>query len=398
MADWRENRGYNYNQTSIRSYRAKPPIGNQPTVPNWEKKFCAKSGMPWGRLLDAQDGMSYYKGVMEWNDLEAEEAFYKAKSRYWAEINRLGSDISLPDPDIYIDNVDWNAKVDPELVLELDKVEEYVDSQERTYDNVVILPIELRSVDYQLKNPSGWGDDEKVIPTGWGDIEEKVIPTGWGEIEDNTNFEKKPIEAANMSFERNANENPWEVGNTGWNAGMGVKNWDHSAEKSWNCSKDNPREGLYVDGSAAVETDAWGYSGDKSCWNKDNPSKGISVEGIAAVDGWGHSGNKSWDTNRSNTNDFRSSNWNSVGNSGGWGSWNENHRKRENSGQYMSRYKTSRFQGDEYHNNMNWNDYRGRKRVSFAYGQKNKPSPNPKQWNCGPISHQKPGEVRNSWV
>ncbi|KAI5331888.1 hypothetical protein L3X38_022014 [Prunus dulcis] len=46
-----------------------------------------------------------------------------AKSWFWAEINGLPCNISLPDPDAYTDDVDWSLvpTIDPEVILDLER-------------------------------------------------------------------------------------------------------------------------------------------------------------------------------------------------------------------------------------------------------------------------------------
>ncbi|KAF8395768.1 hypothetical protein HHK36_019719 [Tetracentron sinense] len=69
------------------------------------------------------------ENVVQWNDSASEEAFHNAKKRFWAEINGLPHDVPLPDPDMYIDEVDWNSEIDPEL-LGLDKKLVVLDDEE----------------------------------------------------------------------------------------------------------------------------------------------------------------------------------------------------------------------------------------------------------------------------
>lgn len=65
--------------------------------------------------------MDYHIDVLNWNDLAGEEAFHNAKRRFWAKIHCITCNISPPDPDMYIDDIDWNPYIDPELVQNLDK-------------------------------------------------------------------------------------------------------------------------------------------------------------------------------------------------------------------------------------------------------------------------------------
>lgn len=69
--------------------------------------------------------MSLHKIVQEWDDSAGLEAFQNAKFRYWAKINNHQCDIPLPDPDMYIEEVEHNAVIDPEVIADL-----YVEAQQ----------------------------------------------------------------------------------------------------------------------------------------------------------------------------------------------------------------------------------------------------------------------------
>ncbi|XP_060967494.1 uncharacterized protein LOC115711123 [Cannabis sativa] len=101
---------------------------------------------------------------MEWNDSACEEAFKQAKKKFWAKINGFESEIVLPGPDIYIDEVDWDAEIDPELYLDLERQPEQSDDEER---------------DFKDANGNGWKNNvelglgiDMIVPSGWGDAEE----------------------------------------------------------------------------------------------------------------------------------------------------------------------------------------------------------------------------------
>ncbi|KAM1455437.1 hypothetical protein ACFX1R_005827 [Malus domestica] len=106
-------------------------------VPYWERKFCTTVGsVPWRKLVETKKYMSLYKNIVEWNDSAGEEAFNNAKNRFWAEMNGLipSSDISLPDPDMYIDDIDWSSScnnIDPQLILDLEKSKKTKPSDDR---------------------------------------------------------------------------------------------------------------------------------------------------------------------------------------------------------------------------------------------------------------------------
>ena len=94
-----------------------PPIEWKDGVPLWEKKFCSLVGtIPWGKIVDTKNIMFCHKNILSWDDSAGEEALQNAKKRFWAKMNNLPCEISLPDPDIYIDEIDWSTKIDHELI------------------------------------------------------------------------------------------------------------------------------------------------------------------------------------------------------------------------------------------------------------------------------------------
>lgn len=225
-----------------------------------------------------------YGNVVNWNDSAGEEAFNNAKSRFWAKINGLPCELSLPDPDIYIDNIDWNSKDDIELYRELEK--ELNSSGDYTQDeNVLILDDSL------LLNQSF-----SFSCTGWGDAEE--------------NFEKEVDFPVNPGVD---GKNPWE----------------HDYDDRYEAMK---YRDIYLDGQG-VDRDHW------PTWGVDN--------------------------------------WNKDG-----------------SGWYDSRYKTSRFPGNDYQTDRG---YRGRRRgLNASYDRQGF-----RQWNfksCAPVNnHHGSGRGGNPW-
>lgn len=200
--NWRRQRSDNYNQQVTRtvSHNRKPTLGCwQPTVPSWEKKFCTVVGsVPWRKLLESKKFIHLYDKVLKWNDCAGEEAFINAKNRFWAQINGLPCDISLPDPDIYIDKVDWNSNVDPELLLDLE-CESTVPANQEKGEQVVILGESL--VPSHLFFSTGWGDAEDDLKKNGSSSEIKV------------NSLERSCDQANG----NVRENEWENGcNDSW--------------------------------------------------------------------------------------------------------------------------------------------------------------------------------------
>ncbi|KAF8395766.1 hypothetical protein HHK36_019717 [Tetracentron sinense] len=105
------------------------------SVPSWVKKFCFLVGsITWRKLLETKKTMFLDENVVQWNDSAGEEAFHNAKKRFWADINGLPYDVPLPDPDMYIDEVDWNSEIDPELLIGLDKKPVVLDDEENAGD------------------------------------------------------------------------------------------------------------------------------------------------------------------------------------------------------------------------------------------------------------------------
>ncbi|KAF4373649.1 hypothetical protein F8388_025343 [Cannabis sativa] len=151
MGFWRRRANGAYNKQdyhTMRSFSKNQPHGIcsclfslsicvliwQPTVPKWEKDFCAKVGLvSWRKILETKKYIHLYDKVMEWNDSACEEAFKQAKKKFWAKINGFESEIVLPGPDIYIDEVDWDAEIDPELYLDLERQPEQSDDEERDF-------------------------------------------------------------------------------------------------------------------------------------------------------------------------------------------------------------------------------------------------------------------------
>ncbi|WCJ33406.1 hypothetical protein M5689_014772 [Euphorbia peplus] len=272
-----------------RSHNKKPPFhGNwQPTVPTWEKRFCYTVGsVPWSKLLETKRSMYLYENVVQWNDSACEEAFHNAKSRFWAKMKGLLCDISLPDPDEYIDEVDWNSEIDPELYLDLEREFKYPDEKDNKEEGVIL--------DNNLLNQS-------FSCTGWGEAEEDLQKAAAGGLDPryrdfddkgiNVNPQKSNVSQSNGAITDN------ELGNT-WKDSDGWKN-------NYNGWEDNCNE--------------WSHMNERSGGEE-------------------------------------------------WGMWDGNTGKREGAGFYMSRYKTSRFNGDDHQIDRGWwRNGRGRKRMNFVY-------------------------------
>ncbi|KAJ0019943.1 hypothetical protein Pint_30982 [Pistacia integerrima] len=106
---------------SLKKTRAKSPKCEQSSnVPAWEQKFdhivewndsAAEEAFRKAKLRSNVPAWEQkFDHIVEWNDSAAEEAFRKAKLRHWSEINGEPCQIPLPNPDMYIDKIDWNLE------------------------------------------------------------------------------------------------------------------------------------------------------------------------------------------------------------------------------------------------------------------------------------------------
>ncbi|KAG6638467.1 uncharacterized protein LOC122278802 [Carya illinoinensis] len=289
MGRWRRQQGGTHHKETqsqgTRSQNWKPPVyAWQSSVPSWEKKFCTSIGLvPWRKLLETKKCIYLYNNVVQWNDSAGEEAFHNAKKRFWAEINGLPCDIPLPDPDIYIDEVDWNSSIDPELLLNLEQ---------------------------EPKAPSEGDKDEKaVILADSLLLNQSFCCTGWGEAEEDL---------------RKTTDLAWHPGYGNYNQAVNNNNgyWEHNYGQSNRAIEDN--------GWETYQNDSWGWNQ----WEK-NYNESENIDGGRAGGCW-----RMWDNNS----------------------------RREVSDRYMSRYKTSRFHGNDHHQmGRGRKDGRVRRKVNLAY-------------------------------
>ncbi|KAL3637203.1 hypothetical protein CASFOL_019502 [Castilleja foliolosa] len=154
MEDRRRQKKDNNNR---KSHNKRPPRGNNwhQTVPKWEKEFCKVVGsLDWETLMQMKKSTHIYEDVINWNDSAGEEAFYNAKKRFWAEINGLYCNSPLPDPDLYIDKIDWDSEIDTGPFSDFET--EF--NADEKHDPVVIFGDSFfPNQSYSL---AGWGDDE----------------------------------------------------------------------------------------------------------------------------------------------------------------------------------------------------------------------------------------------
>nr|GLL43335.1 hypothetical protein DM860_006252 [Ipomoea trifida] len=141
----------------------------RPAIPSWEKEFCLKAttGLfpTWKKFVEAKKYVHLYDNIMQWDDKEAQESFNRSKTLFYAKkfniLNNLEANLTLPDPDLYIDKIVWDdddSKIDDsELMKELGPA---IDEEEIEEINNQTSQLK-RSLEIAI---------EDIKPTGW-DVE-----------------------------------------------------------------------------------------------------------------------------------------------------------------------------------------------------------------------------------
>ena len=283
----------------------------------WEERFCISVGIPWEKVVNAKKYMHCYDNVVKWNDSAAEETLRDAKERFWAKINDFPPDIPELDPDLYANDIDWNPKIDPELVKDLElayfnpddpeNVENF-SAAKKTDDSLVpgcILGLEGKNPG-NVDNP--WERNKNA------DVNDKTH--GWN--------------CSSNSVNKNASD-PWERGHNqdvSWGVGGG-SSWHNDA--MWGRGSRN----------LADNDVTWG-GGANNSWHRDqNPGdfQG-NGEGYRRAENVGRYRGMQRGYRESSFGDRRrnESGWESGGGC----------RKREGSQRYTSSYKSARVQYDDY--------------------------------------------------
>ncbi|XP_021609679.1 bifunctional endo-1,4-beta-xylanase XylA [Manihot esculenta] len=350
--------------------------------------------------------MYCHGNVLNWDDSAGEEAFQNAKKRFWAEINGLTSEISLPDPDKYVDNIDWNPDIDPELITDLElsffapnegEKEGKVEQKNKKFRDYVAVPSE------------GWNKNSGENITTWkcdynmqSSVALKDKGQCWNQWHPSTDNPKNLINGdkpSNHSFAQ-GNEaeksNTWGDDNKLWrenhngNHGKELKDWDNNASHDnnpWECSFSQRSEGMKGNAWGDCSDKAWGWSHSANQVNQSkdwdsgyNPWK-CSSEGVVHAREK-KQGNHSWANNPPETGTSRQSNFSQGSGSlkdrqwrgwkrwdnhyrepkdlelrqvdGGWGTSNAGNRKREGTHQYLTGNKQTRFQGNGYKTGYRW--------------------------------------------
>lgn len=333
MGNWKRNQRRNYSYESPRSHHTGPAPRPPPhpglwqnSVPSWEKRFCTSVGIPWGKVVDAKKYIHYHVDVLNWNDLAGEEAFHNAKRRFWAEINGIPCSISQPDPDIYIDNIDWNPYIDPELMRNLDK--EFFAPDEREQDcklgdsnQKTNCPLPGHTAEGYDRNPAS-GDNpwELNMPKTLKDRAWAWDKWGGCKTElrnlDKTNSQVSGYATEGHYRKPDGGDSPWEY----WNMQGVLKEkaqvrnqWGGNINESRNLNGDDNRwKHSCTWASGAVRDDSWGNCEGNSwrMWNEvPKPINQLSNLDNG-VDNWNSSCNQANAAQRDNACGGWSQGWN----------------------------------------------------------------------------------------
>ncbi|GAB2287561.1 hypothetical protein Dimus_021934 [Dionaea muscipula] len=322
-------------------------------VPMWEKKFCYLMGISWERVVGAKNFVHCNSSVLGWDDSAGEEAFHYAKQRFWAKISGLPCENQLPDPDMYIEQVNWNPYIDPELIHDLereyfnpDEVEKYTTTADDTKQKTTPVPgsgLQERDTE-QDDRDNRWNQWESCLSDTRKSSDEhnnpwecqnkqpdgaiKDTPRGdtWGK----SSSWKNPVDS-NLSKISNPGGGPWRQGSVGkgWHdTNTGVNSWVLKDRETNNKMPVNQNYSNYG-----------GWSRDREASNDRNSSRG----------------QKQWDESRRADKLCT-------------GVMHGSCRKRESSEQYREAgYKGARFHsGFDHQAGRHWRKVSDNKRVNFA--------------------------------
>lgn len=274
-------------------------------VPLWEKQFCQQvCSVPWKKVLVAKKYMHCYDNVVKWNDSDSEEAFHNAKKRFQAVIDSLPCDLPLPDPNMYIDEIDWNPEIDPKLIVDLERAFFNPDEGEKVkkVENVKRVPHSCNPWERSILEATEAAlNDVAQGRNQWG-----------GSIDDESNKRRN-----------NANTNPWEQIGTHVQGGK---------------ANDNPW--------LSCNTKSWGWN-QKGQVDDERP--------------WSNNFQNNYMVQNQINNDTEYLDSSRGGGVSGGGQW----RKREGSHQYSSRNKSPRFDRDDWTGNRHWRNGNNRNRFNF---------------------------------
>lgn len=302
----------------------------------------------------------YNDNVFRWDDTAGKEAFQNAKNRYWADINGFSCDISAPDPNSYIGEINWNPYIDPELISDLEQAyfapndgenDCKVGHEKKTARSLSSTPSEGC-----YRNPCKVDNPWECDNVGNG-IDGSKDLFGWGQLV------TKVDDQMNLNSNKNKND-PWENNITRRNESGQHNSWGLYESRDWNTGNNSWVQSCQEIGSK--KDDGWGHfkgnSQGRNKWDTKKSCNGDKSWGCSFIQkneapnnqGWGDCGRNSWGwkpranhNNESRKTDFRR-------NSSSGGAWHNGSRKREGSHQYIHDYKSSRFRQDDNQTSHCW--------------------------------------------
>ncbi|PKU78844.1 uncharacterized protein LOC110092192 [Dendrobium catenatum] len=261
------------NQAGFRSWREDERSGkltsngwgdSYHTVPSWERTFCSYvCRVPWRKICDADRVLYIYKNVAKWDDSAGREAFHNAKARYWAKINHLPCNIPLPDPDMYIEKVDFDTFIDPELAADIERSfvnpDTDVEPVINHLDSLEDKPMAVTRCGEAEQSSSNWDKHiEKPVPASlWDDM---GVNNGWGNgIVQCDSWQSRRNHSMYVNGKETSHRVSWKDQDESWrhhdswkdcqdrrnsswnhtNSGYPVD--DHQRDSSWKCSGRNSR-------------------------------------------------------------------------------------------------------------------------------------------------------------
>ncbi|ESQ45318.1 hypothetical protein EUTSA_v10010433mg [Eutrema salsugineum] len=242
MGKWNNRSRFNRRRSPSRWYSdrhssSSSGYGEDDGIPVWEKRFCEVIGsVPWQKVVEASDFKSWYQ-----------ETFNNEKKRFWSQLNGLHCDISLPDPDLYISEVDWDDFIDPELIWDLesayfappdeDKIGLKRGRREKSWSGCNLVPIEetrMLNIPWEGsvsgKKTNGWNvsesstDHPKDSARHW-----EAKPSFGNEKENDTTS----VDCLRTEERREIQWKTKDNGDERWeNSGHGNEGWDKSGHQN----------------------------------------------------------------------------------------------------------------------------------------------------------------------
>ncbi|XP_065868526.1 uncharacterized protein [Euphorbia lathyris] len=427
MGKWNYRRSRRFFQHQYRdpassyydSHKPPPPLPDftEDGIPAWEKRFCSLIGsVPWQKIVKVKEYIICHENVANWDDSGGEEAFQTAKKCFWAEINGLPYEQSW-NPDMYIDEINWNPNIDIELLKDLERSlfvpeEGEEDRELECKSNNRNTISEECNNNVALENKSqGWNDwpidtdnsrntnddwhGESVNHLkAWNNCTVNNDENPWEQSFSEKNKSAQdddPWNKVNQSKDCHPGGDPWKRSNWAYDPGKEKpykvdqsKDW-HTGGDPWkhnNWGYDPGKEKPYTvnqskdwhTGGDPWKHSNWGYDPGKekpwgnshsghSYWRNDqldnrrmnnSGSQWVRSRGSQQHRQWRGRGRNGSSGRRSENQHWEQKDWGSRQPSRGQGTWTESHRKREGSNQYEAGNKHSRFEESNYETDHQW--------------------------------------------